>query len=442
MIDRVLELNRSLRAAGVPVAVSDGIDALRAIEHIPIGDRAAVKAALQTTMIKSPAHVDAFDTLFDLYFGTGRAAPDAEDEVAPLELASFIDEVAAAMAGDGSGFEGLARRAVAHFGRIDTTPASFSQYQVVRALGLDSLLARLLRQLEDGPGSSLERRLRRDELEGLMRAFRNALLAETRRRMAEQRGPEAVAAYAVEPLPEEVNFITMSADMTALRRAIRPLARKLATRIAMKRKRAHRGQLDIRRTVRHSLSTGGVPFDPHFRRRAPHRPELFVLCDVSSSVARFARFALMLTHALSAQFSKVRSFAFIDTIDEVTRFFQHEDFWAAVERMNHEAKVTWSDAHSDYGTSLERFWHEFGSEIGPKTTLLILGDARNNYRSRKEWALEALTEKARHTYWLNPEPKTDWDTGDSVASSYATIVDKMVEVRNLKQLEDFIERRL
>ena len=312
----------------------------------------------------------------------------------------------------------------------------------MRALNLDSLTAMLERRLEEEQLSELDARLRRGEFDARVREFRRMTLAETRRRVAEHRGPQAVARYAARPVLEELPFLSATADMSEMRRAIRPLARKLATRVAMKRKRAARGNLDIRRTVRHSISTGGVPFDPEFRHRAPHRPELFVLCDVSSSVARFARFGLMLTHALSAQFSRVRSFAFVDTIDEVTRFFDHEDFVEAVERMNREAEVVSHDGHSDYGNVLEDFWETYARDVGPKTTLLILGDARTNYRGRKTWALKALSEKARHTYWLNPESIADWDTGDSAASEYAAYVDKMVEVRNLRQLEDFIAREL
>ena len=125
----------------------------------------------------------------------------------------------------------------------------------------------------------------------------------------------------------------------------------------------------MRRTIRHSLSTGGAPFDLEFKHRPPHRPELFVLCDISSSVASFSRFSLMLVHALSAQFTRVRSFAFIDTIDEVTRFFEHEDFMKAVDRMNKEANVVWIDGHSNYGASLEKFAETYGKDLSAKSTL-------------------------------------------------------------------------
>ena len=445
MLDRLLEFTGALRKAGVPIAVSEEIDALRAIKYVDLVERDNVRAALATTMIKSESHRDAFDTLFDLYFGTGRG-PEAfehRDESDRVESAeSLSDELfAALMQGDAAALGDIARRAVAQFGRLQNSPSGdwYSNYQVMRALDLQALLDRLDGELE---GTDLERRLQRDEFEARVAQFRRLSLAETRRRVAEQRGPEAVARYAVSPALQDLPFLSATADMTELRRAVRPLARKLATRVAMKRRRSTRGTLDIRRTVRHSMSTGGVPFTTEFRHRVPHRPELFVLCDISSSVARFARFSLMLTHALAAQFSRVRSFAFVDTIDEVTRFFDHEDFVAAIQRMNNEAEVVVHDGHSDYGSVLEEFHDNYGADVGPKTTLLILGDARNNYRSRNTWALQALSKKARHTFWLNPEPIGDWDTGDSAASEYAPHVDRMVEVRTLRQLEEFVAREL
>jgi hypothetical protein len=245
------------------------------------------------------------------------------------------------------------------------------------------------------------------------------------------------------PLLEDLDLgYATTVELADLGRTVRPLARKLATRVALKHKRSRRGRLDVRRTVRHSLSTGGVPFETFARRRAPHRPELFVLCDVSDSVARFARFSLMLVHALHDQFSKVRSFAFIDTIDEVTHLFEKEEFGVALERMNNEADVVWLDRHSHYGTSLERFLERYGDDVSSRTTIFILGDARNNNRNTKAWALKELRSRAHRTYWLNPEPITYWDSGDSSASEYARYTDRMVEARTLRQLEEFISEIL
>lgn len=448
MLTRLLEFNVALRDAGIPVAISESIDALAAIEHVELTEREPFRAALAATLIKDEAQHPAFNTLFDLYFGTGRG-PQAHEERDAAEAATtreeLLDELMAALrSGDGEALRDIARRSVGRFGRLEGSGSRewYSNYEVLRTLDPNTLLDRLRAEVDDSDLTGFEAQVALDEFERRMRLFRDAVLADTRRRVAEYRGPEAVASYAVQPLPEDLNFLSATADMADLRKAIRPLARKLATRVALKRRRSRRGHLDIRKTIRHSLSTGGVPFDTAYKHRAPHRPELFILCDVSSSVARFARFALMLTHALSAQFSRVRSFAFVDAIDEVTRFFDHEDFLAAVDRMNQEASVVWDDGHSDYGSILERFLDTYGRDVGPKTTLLILGDARTNYRARKAGALKALAAQAHHTYWLNPEPMSDWDTGDSAAAEYAAVVDQMVEVRNLRQLEEFIERRL
>ncbi len=446
MLQTLVAFTDALRDAGIAVGLSETADAAAALRHIDIANRRCVRAALAASLIKTEAHRRAFDTLFELFFAPGGPTAEPEDDPTvrrdPEEMAAAVTDAVAA--GDAAAAAALAREAVGAFGRLDRSRSKdwYSNYEVVRALGLNTLTSRFERSLDAHGTTGFERRLRIDEFERNLRNFRAETLLETRRRVARTRGPEAVAAYAVGPLPEDLNFLSAAAEMTELRRAVRPLARKLAIRISMKRRRAARGQIDIRRTIRHSLSTGGVPVDTFERNRTPHRPELFVLCDVSSSVARFSRFSLMLTHALAAQFSKVRSFAFVDHMDEVTRYFAREDFAAALQEMSTTAKVVAGDGRSDYGGSLAQFLERYGPDVGPKTTVLVLGDARNNYRDPRVGALKEIAHAARHIYWLNPEPAQDWDTGDSVASRYAAEVDRMVEVRNLRQLESFIARTL
>jgi uncharacterized protein len=446
MLQRLVELVDALRGAGVPVALSEARDAYVSLDHVPLQDRASVKAALSACLIKSASHQRVFDTLFEFFFARASTSLDETEEFQQTREEFLEELIAALQGGDTTALGDLARRAVTRFGQLETSRSKdwYSHYEVVRALELNTLAARVT-AASDGPASvadPLEARLARGEFERRLRRFREQTLIETRRRVAQQRGPAAVAAYAIAPLPEDMNFLSATADMADLRRAVHPLARKLATRLSMRRRKAVRGQLDIRKTVRHSLSSGGVPLDTLFKNRAPHRPEIFILCDVSSSVARFSRFALMLTHALSGQFSKIRSFAFVDSLDEVTRHFTTEDFAAALTAMNQEAKIVGGDGHSDYGASFGMFLQRFGDEVGPKTTLLILGDARTNYRGDNAWALAQLGKRVHRSYWLNPEPVQDWDTGDSVASRYAAHVDAMVEVRNLRQLETFIAERL
>jgi uncharacterized protein with von Willebrand factor type A (vWA) domain len=236
-----------------------------------------------------------------------------------------------------------------------------------------------------------------------------------------------------------VNFLGATrADLVALRREIQPLARRLAARLAIDHRRGSRGQLDFRRTIRASLSSGGVPVTTHHRPRRPLKTDLVVLCDLSESVTSFAHFTLLLVYALREQFTKVRAFGFVDELDEVTRFFTPGgDVIDAVTRLANEADVTWLLGRTDYGRALELFASRFPDAIGSRTSLLILGDARSNYG---ELALPRLTElagRAKHTYWLNPERRAIWDTGDSRASEYGAIV-PMVECRNLAQLGEFV----
>ena len=244
------------------------------------------------------------------------------------------------------------------------------------------------------------------------------------------------------PLPEDVEFMHASRDeMQSLKKALQPLTRKLAARLTRKRRHGRKGPLDFRNTVRHSLSYGGVPAEPKFKYPRPAKPELMVVADISGSVAAFARFTLMLVYAIQNQFSKVRSFVFIDGIDEVTDYFKStEDISEAIHRINTEADVVWVDGHSDYGHAFEVFWERHGKEIGPKTTVLLLGDARNNYHASQAWVVKEIEHKARHVYWLNPEPRSYWNTGDSIVGEYGTHTDGVFECRNLRQLEAFVEK--
>lgn len=451
-IDRVMDFVHALRLASVPAALSEDIDAIRTVRHLDLLERGQLREALAAVLVKSHAHRRAFDDLFELYFparpGTPLDLP--EDATAPDGSAdpdAFVRElIQRLMDGDESAIRQLARLAVERFGRAEGRDGGtqYFQYRVFRAIDVQELLARMLREraAEAGAGTTpLEERLWRDEFEARLRAFEQEVEAEVRRRAAAERGPDQVASRLVRPPLEETDFFRLTRDEQAeLRRQVRPLARKLATRLAVKRRRGRDGRLDVRRTVRHSMSTGGVPFDPAFRPRRPHKPELFLVCDVSGSVASFARFTLMFVHTLQEQFSKVRSFAFVDTLDEVTRLFEEGDFTVAMQRMMEEADLVWLDGHSDYGHSLERFHERYARDITPKASVIVLGDARNNYRQPNPWVLRELQHRARRVFWLNPEPRQFWDTGDSVASSYARYVDDMVEVRNLKQLARFIER--
>ncbi len=230
-------------------------------------------------------------------------------------------------------------------------------------------------------------------------------------------------------------------DLYDIEHVIEPLTRKLAARLAQRRRRARRGRLDFRKTMRASLASGGVPIEPKFRNRRPHRPEIFLLCDISGSMATFARFTLQFTYAMAAQFSKLRSFVFVDAVDEVTHLLKPgTDFREAIARISSEADVVWLDGHSDYGHAFEQFVVRYGDELTSRSTVIIAGDARNNYREPRAQHLATVADRSQTVYWLNPEPRAYWDSGDSVMGRYSAWCDEVFEVRNLTQLEAFVER--
>jgi uncharacterized protein with von Willebrand factor type A (vWA) domain len=459
LVDREVGFFHALRAAGLNVTLAEVLDATRAMGAIDLLDREALRAAFAATVLKRPAHRTTFDTLFDLWFPPvvgdptrqSQAGDEGEGEPAEGDERPDADALrdalrALLLEGDEDAMRRFARESVQNLGRADSQPGrqSWFSYRVLRQLSPETLMASLLEALLAGQDrGGLAERVARQTISERIRQFQEMVEAEVRRRLAEDRGVEQISRTAVQPLAEQVDFLRASRnDMAELRRQVFPLARRLATRLTARRRLGRSGRLDFRRTVRASLATGGVPLVTHHRPHKPHKPELVVLCDVSGSVAGFAHFTLMLAYALREQFSKVRAFAFIDTCDEVTRYFTPGgDVADALSRMSAEAELVWFDGHSDYGHSIEKFFERFPDAVGPRTSLLILGDGRNNYRATGVQTLKHLVQMSRHAYWLNPEPRAYWGSGDSATGVYGEVIE-MVEVRNAVQLEDFVQRLL
>jgi len=474
LLDLLSDFIVELRKAGLPVSLTENLDAMEAVTHIPIEDREAFKYALGATLVKNHAHWKAFEVVFEVYFSLrgpeydvireGDDAVSGEDgELAPGEgqqsqgggggMQSLTPEQLAEMLfkalmnGDASMLAALARQAVTRFAGMEPgrpVGGTYYLYRTLRNLELDDLLEQLMEaSREEAPEdlTSLEERLERDEFSDRIEQLKREIEAEIRRRLVADRGIDAMAKTLRKPLPEDIDFMHASREELAnLRKAIYPLTRKLAARLARKRRHGRKGALDFRSTMRHSLSYGGVPAELKFRYPSPSKPEVMVVADISGSVAAFARFTLHLVYAISNQFSKVRSYVFIDGLDEVTRFFDGvEDIGEAVHRVNTEADVVWVDGHSDYGHAFGVFWEKYGKDVGPKTTVLVLGDARNNYHASQSWILKEVQHRARKVFWLNPEPKAYWDTGDSIVGEYGTWCEGVHEVRNLRQLEGFVE---
>jgi uncharacterized protein with von Willebrand factor type A (vWA) domain len=438
------------------VGPSETVDAGRVIGVLGLGDREALREGIACAVLRRSDHRETYDAMFDLYFpaalgsrtvlddensnGDGLPPEDVEAMRQMLldmltdneELASMDERLAAMIA-----------QIVEAYGRYNSSRGpSYSSYQALKAMNLDDLEGRLLAGLlapyGDEPTPTQEQIAKALAAQRIAQ-LRKMVEGETKRRTAEQLGRDHVQMYGVPQLAENVEFLRASGEqLRQMRRVVQPLARTLATRLAARRRRSRAGEIDLRKTLRKSMSTGGVPIDVVLKKPHPARPELVVLCDVSGSVAGFSHFTLMLTQALREHFTGVRAFAFVDTTDEVTRFFRPgADVVDAVSRIGREADVVGFDGHSDYGTALEVFADRWASAVGPKTSLLILGDGRTNYRPPGLPVLADLVRRSRSAHWLNPEPRRLWGSGDSAADRYGEVID-MVECRNAAQLSEFV----
>ncbi|WP_425570510.1 vWA domain-containing protein [Pseudonocardia adelaidensis] len=446
----------ALRRSGVSVGPGETVDAARVLTALDLTQRAHLREGLAAALLRRSGQREVFDPLFDLYFPAALGAGARPAEVPRVDDGRVdVDALRALLADllrddDTAALAELARAAVDALGRSGASGTGvrgaaaqpgWSAYQALRALSPETLLAQIVADLragvvEEGFTDELLRREVRDRIA----AFRRMVTDEVRRRTAEIRGREQVARSAVPTQVEQVEFLSAHAEQLArLRRTVHPLARRLASRLAVRRRRAKRGELDMRRTLRRSMSTGGVPMRPAYRTRRPGRPELVVLCDVSGSVAGFSHFTLLLVQALREQFSKVRVFAFVERADEVTHLFEPgAELSGVMQRVLREAELVTFDGHSDYGGSFGSFAEHWGEAVGPKTSLLVLGDARTNYREPNLTVLKRLVGRARHAHWLNPEPRRQWGSGDSAALRYADVL-PMHECRTAAQLADVVE---
>jgi len=459
LLDTLEGFTGALREAGVPAGTSEVLDATRVLGAIDLLDRPQLRAGLAAALVKRPVHRPTFDLLFDLWWPPAVGDPleltqrrddesgDEAGEPGEPDLDALRDELRQLLlTGDDEALRRFARLAVAELGHAGAQPGrqSWFTYRVLRALSPETLIASMLDALLAGePRGGLAEQVARQRLQERIAALRAHVEAEVRRRVAEERDRDQVARSALPPLADQVDFLrAQREELAAMRRTVHPLARRLASRLAARRRLGREGRLDVRRTVRASLGTGGVPVETHHRPRRVHKPELVVFCDVSGSVPGFAHFTLMLTAALREQFSRVRAFAFIDTCDEVTRLFgPGADLADSVRRLAREADLVAYDGHSDYGNALRVLVERFPDAVGPKTSLLVLGDARTNYRDPGLALLKGLVDRSRHAYWLNPEPRREWGSGDSMAYRYGEVIE-MVECRNVAQLTDFVGRLL
>ena len=452
----------ALRAQGISVGPSETVDAGQVLSVLGLGDREALREGFACAVLRRPEHRATYDALFDLWWPAalgGRTVLD-DDEATEIPQGTDPEDLEAMrqmlleLLTDNPDIGDLDDRLVsmiaaiveAHGRYTSSRGPSYSSYQALKAMGLDQLEGRLLAGLlapyGDDPSPTSEQ-IAKSLAAQKIAQLRRMVEGETKRRTAEQLGRDHVQMYGIPQLAENVEFLRASSEqLRQMRRVVAPLARMLATRLAAKRRRHRAGAIDLRKTLRASMSTGGVPIEVVLRKPRPARPELVVLCDVSGSVAGFSHFTLLLVHALRQQFSRVRVFAFIDTTDEVTHLFGPDaDLAVAIQRITREAGVYTRDGHSDYGNAFVSFTENFPGVLSPRSSLLVLGDGRTNYRNPAADVLAHMVTASRHAHWLNPEPSHLWGSGDSAVPRYSDVI-TMHECRSAKQLAAVIDQLL
>jgi uncharacterized protein len=436
---KLLVFCEELRREGVAVGTSEILDAFAALDQVPWTVHDDFREALAATIAKSQEDRRVFELLFDRYFFRAAESEAVQRGIGEgeqrhqggerLDIDELRDSVRQAIVeGNDGDMRDLARLAIAAFGRQGEGSGviGVDVQRIRRTLGLSAGA-----QPADEDGDQLE--IDREQLN----RFERHLRRELERALIER--TEALPPS--RPLAELDRALPTSPaqDLAAVHRAVAQMKRRLAT-LGHEQRGRRRGQVvDVRRTMRASLETGGVPLRLRYRPKRPRRPEIYVLCDVSTSVTSASVFFLSVLHALHDSFRRLRSFVFIERISEVTEVFEHErDFLSISRRISSEGGVADVSGYTDYGRVWLEFLGEISDELDPRSTVIVLGDARTNGREPHADAFAQVAEHAGRMFWLNPEPKLYWNYGDSVMSAYEPYCDGAFECWTTRHLENFV----
>jgi uncharacterized protein with von Willebrand factor type A (vWA) domain len=459
MDQRILEFISDLRRAELRISTSEALDALSAATEIGVETRETFKSALATTLVKEARDLPTFDRIFDLYFldlqalGTGlKKALGPEDpkmremldklmdedglnldEMTQLMLQGEGAEMEMAIRGQGQG-AGLER--LMYFLQI----GYFSRriYDKFDWEAIERDLSRIMQMLEaQGLDPGQLARIR-NYLDLRLEAFRRMIRQHVEREL-ERRAYREGEKLTREVLTDKPLFALSPDEVAQMKAVVARLARKIKDALALRQRQEEKGRLDSRRTIRQSLQYGGIPMEVRFRRRHREKPKLVTLCDVSDSVRNASRFMLQLVWSLQECFSRVRSYVFVSEIAEVTQAFNTYPVDRAIEWALKGSPVDYH-CRSDFGYAFNRFVRTELDTLDRKTTVLVLGDARNNYNDPQAWAIRLIRERVKGIIWLNPEGQWGWGIGDSVMPLYAPSCDIVKECRTVAQLVQVVDQ--
>ena len=462
MDDRIVEFVQALRAAGVRVSLAESADSLRAVEQLGVMDRSLFKAALRATLVKEQRDFPMFDQLFPAFFEIGpppmqqpgqNGLSDEQEAQLDQAMQQMMQQLGAKLqellerliAGQQLTREELEQMAQqAGMQRARSSSPQMQRYmanQMERQMGLDQLQA-LLDRLEaaleaqgmDAEGREQTREVAEGNAESLEQQIEQYVGQNLARQIADQMRHDPVRDLTNRPI-EQLG----ARDIDQLRDEVRRMAARLRTRAALRNRRHRAGALDAKATVRHAQRYGGVPLELKFKRKRL-KPKLAVICDVSTSMRPHASFMLTLMYELQDVISRTRSFAFIDDMHDITADFTGQRPEAAIAEVLERIPPGYYS--TDLGTSLATFCRDHLSAVDRRTTVIVLGDGRNNYRDPRLDCITTIRRHARRVLWFTPEHQGQWGSGDSDMHRYAPMMDQVHYVSTLRQLADAIDHLL
>jgi uncharacterized protein len=464
MEDRIVEFANVLRRNGVRVSLSENIDAFRALQLTGIRDPSLFRDALRATLVKRASDVKPFEELFDFFFlGIGQAIDALERRMmeelglTPEQFQKMLEQIQkllkemegelspvtrALLTGDRGELERLLREAAnqeweaSSSDRFRLTPYTLmaARLQMDRVHGeIEHFKAMLQMLAESGEDLQNVMRYLDERMRDLTRLLREIIQQEQRKRGVEPNDYSQRSSFA----DKSFSFYTED-DIRRMNEAVARLAQRLKNRLSVRRKKALRGRFNVKATLRRNLQYGGVPFHVELDRRKKTKPQVMILCDISDSVLNASRFMLQFVYSVQDLYAKVRSFVFVSDLGEVTKLFEEEELHRAVETAL-KGDVIDVFSHSNFGRAFELFFKNYFPSVNSKTTVLIIGDGRNNYNRPNEWVLREMQQKAKQLIWLNPESRMTWGVGDSEMPRYVPYCDVAEECRNINQLYKVVD---
>ncbi len=469
MQKKVIAFTNLLRKSGIRVSVAEAIDAFNALDELSLDDREIFCDALRTAMVKRGDDIPAYDELFELfwsgYYDNLRQAFDQmEGDLGAMgvDLDQLLKQLAEMMKGmdgdfdlselakalltqDLSQLENMIRQAAeeAGTGRIENMlQVGFFSRRTAEQLGLEGASQQLENLVERmramGMGDAQIQQMQ-ELMRKLMETMRRAVRNFTEREL-QQQNHNYMEKFRREMLTEKSFYHLTEDEIMRMREVVTRLAQRIKNILSVRKKRQKRGKLDLHQTLRRNMARGGIPFEVIYKTRRKDRPKLVILCDVSSSVANVSRFMLQFMYSLQEAFTKIRCYVFVAELGEVTQVFQDKDISGAIEKALDGGDVINVYTRSNFGYAFHEFWKNHLATVDKKTTVMILGDARNNYNDAKAWCIRDIQNKAKNVVWLNPESPSAWGFGDSVMDRYMPYCDIVEECRNLRQLSRVIDQ--